>query len=59
VLQENILPIGHKDSAFLRHLQIFYPFSFAIEVQREEMRKIIMIKVISIGLRELKEKGEL
>ena len=27
-------------------LQIFSRFSFAIEVQREEMRKIIMIKVI-------------
>jgi hypothetical protein len=46
VLQENIQPIGHKDSAFLRHLQIFSRFSYAIEEQREEMRKIIMIKVI-------------
>jgi hypothetical protein len=39
---------GHKDSAFLRHLQIFPRFSFAIEVEREEMRKIIMIKVILV-----------
>ena len=35
-----------KTQTFPRHLQIFSRFSFAIEVQREEMRKIIMIKVI-------------
>ena len=44
---------SHKDSAFLRHLQIFSRFSFAIEVEREEMRKIIMIKVI-LGAGHLK-----
>ena len=37
-----------KTQTFPRHLQIFSRFSFAIEVQREEMRKIIMIKVILV-----------
>ena len=37
-----------KTQTFPRHLQIFSHFSFAIEVQREEMRKIIMIKVILV-----------
>ena len=37
-----------KIAHFPRHLQIFSRFSFAIEGQREEMRKIIMIKVILV-----------
>ena len=38
--------MGGTNKPLPSHLQIFSRFSFAIEVQREEMRKIIMIKVI-------------